>query len=225
MSSTPISRRLLLATLAATPLVTTGIGAFPSATRAEAAGAGLITPNVCILSPETTEGPYYLDRGLVRQDIREDRDGAAMTLALQVVRPDCTPVEGARVDLWHCDAAGDYSGVSGDDGTFLRGIQHTDDTGVARFQTIYPGWYPGRATHAHYMVHLGDTRVLTSQVFFPQALSAYLYRSVTPYDERPRPDTTNGADRIARRAGDGAFAAVREMPEGYHAALVVGVAG
>jgi protocatechuate 3,4-dioxygenase beta subunit len=227
MSSSSLSRRALLSVFAATPLVTTGIGVFPATARAQAAEAGLITPNVCMLTPETTEGPFYLDPGLVRQDIREDRPGMPMNIALQVVRPDCTPISGARVDVWHCDAAGVYSGFSesgSESGeTFLRGTQVTDDTGVARFHTIYPGWYPGRATHVHYMVHLGTTRT-ASQVFFPDALSAYLYRYVDPYAERETaPDTTNARDRIARSAGDGAFAQVKEMEEGYHAALVVGL--
>lgn len=229
MSSSSLSRRALLSAFAATPLVTTGIGAFPSIARAQAAEAGLITPNVCMLAPEATRGPFYLDPGLVRQDIREDRPGAAMNIALQVVQADCTPIEGARVDLWHCDATGAYSGFAtgGNDAegeTFLRGTQFTDMTGVARFHTIYPGWYPGRATHVHYMVHLDDARTLASQVFFPDALSAYLYRYVDPYAERETgPDTTNARDRIARQAGDGAFAQVKEMEEGYHAALVVGL--
>ena len=87
MSSSSLSRRALLSVFAATPLVTTGIGVFPATARPQAAEAGLITPNVCMLTPETTEGPFYLDPGLVRQDIREDRPGMPMNIALQVVRP------------------------------------------------------------------------------------------------------------------------------------------
>jgi len=233
MSSSSLSRRALLSAFAATPLVTTGIGAFPATARAEAEGAGLITPNVCMIAPETTAGPYYLDPGLVRQDIREDRAGAPMTIALQVVQPDCTPIGNARVDVWHCDALGNYSGHArqGSDSTsdtsgetFLRGTQFTDATGTVRFLTIYPGWYRGRTTHVHYMIHLDGDRALTSQMFFPGALSAYLYRYAEPYSDRPaEQDTTNDRDGIARRAGKGAFAQVREMEDGYHAALVVGI--
>ncbi|OWU85449.1 protocatechuate dioxygenase [Oceanicola sp. 22II-s10i] len=228
-----LDRRTLLRALAAAPFVTTGIGVFGSAARAQASGAGLIAPNVCMLTPETTEGPYYFDPELVRADIREDREGEPLRMRLQVVTADCTPIEGARVDVWHCDARGNYSGYArqGSDRTndttgetFLRGTQFTDVQGIAGFDTIYPGWYRGRTTHIHYMVYLDDREVLTSQVFFPDALSAYLFQSVVPYNDRPGDqDTTNRNDRIAQRAGDGAFAAVREQSDGYDAALVVGV--
>lgn len=220
----PLDRRDFLRSLSLSPFVVTGVGVFTSAVRAEAKAAGLIAANVCMLQPELTEGPFYIDERLNRADITEGRPGAAMDLALQVVTADCTPVEGARVDVWHCDALGAYSGVSGaSDETFLRGTQVTGAGGVAKFRTIYPGWYRGRTTHIHYKVFLGDRTVLTSQVFFPDALSDYLYRSVEPYDGRGRRDTTNDGDRIARQAGEGAYAQVREMPGAYDASLVVGI--
>ena len=220
-----LERRAFLQGLALSPFVLSGVGVFSGAVRAQAAAAGLVAPNVCMLSPEVTEGPFYLDEGLVRSDITEGRAGVPMRLTLQVVRADCTPIEGARVDLWHCDAEGNYSGVGDQQGaTYLRGIQMSDAQGTVTFETIYPGWYRGRTTHMHYKIWLGDRQVLTSQIFFPDALSEYLFRSVAPYNGRREDrDTMNGADSIAEQAGAGAFAMIREQTARYDAALVVGV--
>ncbi|MBV6635823.1 intradiol ring-cleavage dioxygenase [Mameliella alba] len=231
MSTASTTRRALLAGFAASPIAVAGVGAFPRAARAQAQAAGLITPNVCMVLPETTEGPYYFDPELVRRDITEGREGEAMRLQLQVVDADCQPIEGARVDIWHCDARGIYSGyrnrgtdIDARGETFLRGTQTTGDRGVATFDTIYPGWYPGRTTHIHYKVFLDERSVLTSQIFFPDALSEYLFQAVAPYNEREDPrDTMNRDDWIAQRAGEGAFAAIREQASGYDAALVVGI--
>lgn len=100
----------------------------------------------------------------------------------------------------------------------------TGDSGIAHFDTIYPGWYRGRTAHIHYKVFLEDRMALTSQIFFPDALSQYLFQSVAPYDARGAArDTMNGNDGIAKQAGDGAFAAVRETTTRYEADLVVGV--
>lgn len=226
-----LSRRALLAGFAASPIVLTGVGAFPTAARAEASSIGLITPNVCMVMPETTEGPYYFDPNLLRTDVTEGRPGAALKMAFQVVDSACTPIAGARVDIWHCDAAGNYSGYAQNAGgstagdTFLRGTQLSDAGGVVTFETIYPGWYPGRTTHIHYKVFLDAKTVLTSQAFFPDALSRHLYQNVPPYNDRDAARApSNANDRIAQQVGDGGYAAIRETPKGYTAALVVGVA-
>ncbi|WP_353473036.1 intradiol ring-cleavage dioxygenase [Salipiger sp. H15] len=227
------SRRALLSGLAVSPIAVAGIGSFTSSARAQAQAAGLISANVCMVMPEVTEGPYYLDEALLRSDITEGREGVPMRLRLQVVTAECAPVEGARVDVWHCDAAGNYSGYAsqGSDGTndtegetFLRGTQMTGADGVAEFRSIYPGWYRGRTTHVHYKVFLDERTVLTSQIFFPDALSQYLFQSVPPYNDRSAErDTMNGNDGIAKQAGEGAYAAIREQYDFYDAALVVGI--
>lgn len=225
-----LNRRALLAGFAASPIVTAGIGAFPAAARAEASAIGVISPNVCFIAPEVTEGPYYFDPALVRRDITEGKPGTPLEIALQVVDSHCAPIGGARVDIWHCDAEGNYSGYAQNAGgdtrgeTFLRGTLTTGADGVARFTTIYPGWYKGRTTHIHYKVFLDERTVLTSQIFFPDALSQYLYQNVSPYNTRPSArDTVNANDGIAKQAGDGAFAAIREQTDRYTAQLVVGV--
>jgi protocatechuate 3,4-dioxygenase beta subunit len=223
-----LDRRTLLKALTMTPVV----AALPGAVLAEVAQAGLISTDVCMLSTEVTEGPFYVDPNLVRSDIAEGRPGLPMTLRLQVVRADCAPVEGARVDVWHCDAGGVYSGVQNLGGgadtvgqTFLRGTQATDSTGVATFQTIFPGWYPGRTTHVHYMIYLNEKTVLTSQIFFDEAVNQAIYDDHEAYGRDGARDMLNADDGIAAEAGDGAYARVKMTePDGaMEAALVVGI--
>jgi protocatechuate 3,4-dioxygenase beta subunit len=114
-------------------------------------------------------GPFYFDPDRVRSDIREDRGGVAMRLTLRLRQaPDCTPVKDAVVSIWHCDAVGSYS-ESGE--RYLRGEQVTDADGMVEFVTIYPGWYRGRAVHAHLKVFLGSTTAVTTQLFFDEAFT------------------------------------------------------
>jgi protocatechuate 3,4-dioxygenase beta subunit len=222
-------RRALLSALALWPL---SFAAAPAWARAAADGAGLVAANVCLLSPETTEGPYYVDPRLVRRDITEGLPGVPLELVLQVVDEGCRPIAGARVDVWHCDAAGNYSGYArqGSDRaldtlgeTFLRGTQMADAAGVARFQTVWPGWYRGRTPHVHYKVFLDATTVLTSQLFFPDGASELVFRADPYHDRAARQDTDNATDGIARRAGAVAFARVAQAGDGWRAELVVGV--
>ncbi len=218
MAHENLDRRALLLRLAAAP------AAMSMGLRAQAQEAGLITGTVCLVQPETTAGPFYVDPGLVRSDITEARKGVPMRLRLQVVSANCRPVSGARVDVWHCDAAGAYSGVQGAVGeTFLRGTQVSGADGVVAFRTIYPGWYPGRTPHVHYMVFLDDQTVLTSQLFFPDSASATVYDNARAYSGRGRQDRSNAADGIARRAGTAAVAAVSGSTSALEAALVVGI--
>lgn len=225
---TSADRRSLLRLLALSPLTL-------AASRAEAAAeeAGLIAPSVCLLTPETTAGPFYLDPRLVRAGIAEGMPGTPLALGLQVVDADCRPIAGARVDVWHCDAAGNYSGYArqGSDRTedtrgetFMRGTQFTDARGVVGFRTVWPGWYRGRTPHVHYKVFLDDRTLLTSQLFFPDGASERVYAGA-PYRARAGgQDTTNATDGIARRAGPLAFARVAQAGGGWRADLVVGVA-
>ncbi len=223
MPLTVLDRRTLLKSLSLAPPIAASL---PGWARAEAQAAGLISSDVCLVQPELTEGPFYVDPGLVRQDIGEGRPGLPLVLRLQVVSADCRPLPGARVDIWHCDAEGIYSGVEGDTGTFLRGTQVTGPDGVAEFRTIFPGWYPGRVTHVHYMVFLEGSKALTSQVFFDDALVGTVHSEHPAYEGRGAQDTGLDADRIARSAGEGAVAQVElDAPDGEAvAALVVGVA-
>ncbi len=226
---TKMTRRQALSLLA----VTTG-GALMSRealAQAAASGGSLITgAEVCLITPETTEGPYYFDPALVRADITEGRPGLATTVRLQVVDEQCRPLENARVDIWHCDAAGLYSGYPNQTGgidatgeTFMRGTQFTDAEGIVEFATVYPGWYPGRTTHIHFKVFLDEATLLTGQLFFPDEVSEQVYASVAPYNQRTGRETFNTNDGIARRAGEQAVASVEQLPETYLVQMIIGV--
>ncbi len=187
--------------------------------------------DVCVITPEVTEGPYYFDPNLERADITEEHPGVATTVKLQVVDGLCNPLPGARVDLWHCDAAGQYSGYANQTGgvdttgqTFMRGTQFAGEDGVVQFQTVYPGWYAGRTTHMHFKVFLDETTVLTGQIFFPDALSQFIYERVEPYKTRGHDrDTLNTNDNIANQATRASFAYVKELADRYLVAMIVGV--
>jgi protocatechuate 3,4-dioxygenase beta subunit len=184
----------------------------------------LMDADVCVIVPEVTEGPYYFDPALLRADITEGRPGLPMTLKIQVVDQVCAPIADARIDVWHCDADGNYSGYNGFEGqTFMRGTQMSDADGMVTFQTVYPGWYRGRTTHIHFKVFLNETTVLTGQIFFPDDVSEQVYATIEPYNARTGRDTFNDEDGIAQQAGAASVASVEQAAEAYTAALVVGV--
>lgn len=174
------------------------------------AGAGqarLIAGNACPLTARQTEGPFYFDPGLVRRDIREGRPGARLRLRLQVVGiGDCAPQPRARVDIWHCDSAGIYSGYESERSAghkWLRGTQFADSQGVVAFETLYPGWYEGRATHVHCKVVTPDGREVSSQIYFPDRLSDEVYAG-TAYRGRGGRRPLNEEDGLFRQSGGAA---------------------
>ena len=156
----------------------------------------------CVLYPEQAAGPFYLDLDSLRQGITEGKAGAGLRVEVLVQAEDCAPLKDVAVDLWHCDAAGVYSGFPNQLGgldttgeTFLRGTQVTNAEGLVAFDTIYPGWYPGRTTHLHFRVHTSSTMQATSQIYFPESVSAGVYET-EPYDARGQKDTPNNVDGI-----------------------------
>ena len=168
----------------------------------------------CVLTPEMTEGPYYLAGEKLRRDITEGKPGARLDLALTVVDAStCRPIKGATVDIWHCDAGGVYSGfgAGASNRTFLRGLQKTDAHGVAHFKTVYPGWYPGRTVHIHVKVHVRGNVVHTGQLFFADATTDAVYRKA-PYSKRPNRDPRNSG-RLDLRERREAFAAEGQEDE------------
>ena len=162
------SRRDLLRSGAAAA-VAAGVLRLRYPAPAGAQSAATAAADVCVLTPELTEGPYYLPLDLLREDVTEGTPGLPLQLRVNVVdlANGCAPLPKAAVDIWHCDAQGYYSGVAAnpgggasggpkvDSGTFLRGVQETGDDGGAEFLTIYPGWYTGRTVHIHLKVHVG----------------------------------------------------------------------
>jgi protocatechuate 3,4-dioxygenase beta subunit len=151
--------------------------------------------SACTLTAEQTEGPYYFDADSIRSDIREDREGTSLRLAIRVREAgECTPLADAVVDIWHCDASGVYSGFDEGEGErFLRGAQVTNADGIVQFRTIYPGWYPGRTPHIHVKVHVDRATVLTTQLYFDEETSERVYAE-PPY--RQGRDQTNTSDGI-----------------------------
>jgi protocatechuate 3,4-dioxygenase beta subunit len=177
----------------------------------------------CVLTPELTEGPYYVSGEKVRSNITEGRPGAPLALALTVVDAStCRPITGASVDIWHCDALGVYSGVQGNTGTFMRGIQRTSASGLAHFTTVYPGWYTGRAVHIHVKVHIGGNVVHTGQFFFNDALTDAVYKRA-PYNTRGARDVRDSTDSIYRNGGSKSLLSVEKNGTGYIGAITMGV--
>jgi protocatechuate 3,4-dioxygenase beta subunit len=188
-----------------------------------------------VLTPERTEGPYYIADEKVRSNIREGKAGGALLLHLSVLNAStCRPIKGAAVDIWHCDGGGIYSGFGSqstgggggsgptDKKTFCRGIQRTNAKGVATFQTVYPGWYRGRAVHIHVKVHLGGNVVHTGQLFFNDAFTDAVYKRA-PYSARPNRDTRNSNDSIYVNGGSKSVLAVRKVGSGYVGSVAMGV--
>ena len=192
-----------------------------------AGGTDPAEAGTCILTPEATEGPYWVENDLTRRDITEDRPGLPLILRLTVQNANtCRAIAGADVEIWHADASGGYSGVSGASSRFLRGHQRTNSKGVARFDTIYPGWYRGRTPHIHLKVHVGGDVVHTGQLFFLDGVSASVYRKA-PYRSRGQADTTNASDNIYDGAGGSRARlklARRSGARGYIGTAALGVA-
>lgn len=216
------------------------LGASLLAGRAASQPAG--RPPACVVTPEQTEGPYFSDVRLNRSDIRSDpadgsvRRGIPLAMVLRVHAVEggrCTPLAGAVVDVWHCDAAGVYSDAV-DDGAdtrgsrFLRGYQVTDADGVARFMSIYPGAYPGRAVHVHFKVRSrgrsGRDMTFTSQLYFPDDINQRVLAS-SPYARPGRRVPRNDGDGLFRRGGRQLTMGVTGSPGGgYAAAFDIGLA-
>jgi protocatechuate 3,4-dioxygenase beta subunit len=152
----------------------------------------------------------------------------ALTLRVSAVgSTGCAPLAGATVDVWHCDAAGVYSDSGGNTAgkKFLRGHQMTDANGAARFTTIYPGWYPGRAVHIHFKVRilagpaLGNE--ITSQLYFDEAVTDRVLARA-PYSVRGQ-RTRNSDDGLYRRGGSRLMLALAEAGTSYAGEFHIGM--
>lgn len=174
--------------------------------------APLADDDLCIMTSSQVEGPFYYPSP-ERKDVTEGREGRRLQLRFQVNQhPGCTPIEGAIVDIWHCDGEGVYSGypeeVSRDlwetmvfalkngewegdefhidpvnESRFLRGMQKTDADGWVTFDTIVPGWYEGRVPHIHAKIIIDEQELLTTQFYFREEFCNNLYTTVAPYNK------------------------------------------
>ena len=194
----------------------------------------------CIVRPEQTEGPYFVDDRLNRSDIRSDpsdgsvKEGVPLQLTLhihQISGNACTPLTGAMVDIWHCDALGVYSDVRDRSfdtrgKKFLRGYQVTDTNGTAKFLTIYPGWYPGRTVHIHFKIRTNpESRrgyEFTSQLYFDEALTDQIYAQA-PYAAKGHRTLRNTQDGIFRDGGEQLFLQLTQQPPGYVGTFDIGL--
>jgi protocatechuate 3,4-dioxygenase beta subunit len=203
----------------------------PALAGALASGADAIDARSCAkLTPELTEGPYWVNEMLRRSDVRANQQGVTLNLTINVydASSGCTPLNGVAVDIWHANAHGLYSdessqqsggGTSGGDTsgqTFLRGYQITGrDRGLrakpvhgqVSFRTIWPGWYAGRAIHIHVRVRAlassGATIAgYTTQIFFSDADNDRVLTGAAPYNTRsPQKDpTTDENDTVLTSA-------------------------
>jgi protocatechuate 3,4-dioxygenase beta subunit len=197
----------------------------------------------CIVTPQQTEGPYFVDERLERSDVRMDpitgtaSAGVPLRLRVAVARVDgesCAPVTGAIVDIWQCDAIGVYSDVRDFNGQFdtrgrkfLRGYQVTDRTGVAEFQTIYPGWYTGRAVHIHFKVRLPAqgqrSYEFTSQLYLDESVTDQVHAQ-PPYNSKGQRDTRNDRDGTYNRShGSQLMLALARNAAGFTGDFTVGL--
>lgn len=156
------------------------------------------TNGSCLVTPTETAGPFPNVADLVRSDIREDRPGTPLRLTVRVVDATngCSPVAGAEVEVWQCDAHGDYSEYGSQSGrTWLRGRQTTGADGEVVFTTVYPGWYPGRATHVHVEARTPAGARKVSQIAFAESVNAAVYATGV-YAARGANPTSNQRDGI-----------------------------
>lgn len=200
------------------------------------------TQQACVVSAAQVEGPYFNDAKLERADVRSDprtgvlRAGVPLELNLQlnhVSNTGCAPIVGAIVDIWQCDAHGAYSAFNdpragGDlrSQHFLRGYQTSDTQGRVRFQTIYPGWYSGRAVHIHFKVRTQPQGArgheFTSQLYFNESLTDQIH-ATRAYLAHGTRDMRNERDFIFRRGGEALTLTVQRVGEQLRAEHVIGV--
>jgi len=188
-----------------------------------------LTSGDCVTTPSETAGPFPTKNpsSLSIVDITSDRTGVSLTIniTIQNKNSDCTALEGALVDIWHCDKDGYYSeyggtGLQPENLTayhFLRGRQITDNNGLAGFTSIFPGWYPGRAPHIH--VHIYDSSgksLLVTQIAFPTETCDTVYTSATQFYTKGTQNTSNTSDNVFSDSLDDEIATVTgNINDGY----------
>jgi protocatechuate 3,4-dioxygenase beta subunit len=196
----------------------------------------------CLVRPAQTPGPYFLDKLLERSDIRDDpktglvKEGVPLRVGFSVFwahADGCEPIEDAIVDLWQCDAFGQYGDVLDTGGAFdtrgqlwLRGFQRTNRAGRVEFRTIYPGWYRGRTVHLHFKVRLGDPSApsldFTSQLYFFETINDTVMLQ-DPYAGRGARSTLNIQDGIYPQGGSELVLELEPEANGYAGEFELGL--
>lgn len=202
--------------------------------------SAIATPS-CVVRPQQTEGPYFVDEKLNRSDIRSDPSDGRMRLGVplrlvfsvsQINGSSCTPLTGATVDVWHCDAIGIYSDVMNLNNystvgkKFLRGYQVTDANGTAKFVTIYPGWYMGRTVHIHFKIRSTSASrrsyQFTSQLYFDDSLTDQIHTQA-PYAAHGQRTLTNDQDGIFKNGGEQLMLQLTKEARGYVGTFDIGL--
>jgi protocatechuate 3,4-dioxygenase beta subunit len=239
-----LTRREVLALFGGSALVAAcAPAAVSSPAVATSAAAATVLPS-CVVRPALTEGPYFVDEKLNRSDIRSDPSTNAMKpgtplvltfLVSKVSGSACTALANATVDVWHCDALGVYSDASDPNfgstkgSKFLRGFQITDPNGSAKFTTVWPGWYQGRAVHIHFKIRTtatnGQIADFTSQLFFPDAMNDTVFAN-SPYSQKgTKGILRNDGDDIFKQSGGKLTLSPAKAPDGYAVRFDIGLAG
>lgn len=169
-----------------------------------AMGATSLDSLACIVTPAMEDGPFFVDEKLNRSDLLmgETDDNIAKAVPLDLVLGVysvsgmmCKPLAGVQVDIWQANAIGVYSDVTPGvvqsvdtrGKMYLRGYQLTDETGVVRFKTIYPGWYMSRTIHIHFKLRMfgsgTSVQSFTSQMYFDEKLNSQVLAK-GPYANR-----------------------------------------
>jgi len=225
------------------PTFPAGTGAAASAVPVTTAGAAAAVLPSCIVRPALTEGPYFVDEKLLRSDIRSDpstnavKPGVPLSLTFLVSRVSgsaCAALASATVDVWHCDALGVYSDATDPTfgstrGTkFLRGYQTTDSNGAAKFTTIWPGWYQGRAVHVHFKIRTtaanGQVSDFTSQLFFDETMNDQIFAQAPYWQKGGAGRLRNERDGIFQGSGGKLTLAPTKAADGYTATFDIGLA-
>lgn len=232
------SRRDVLALFRAAGTAILVVGCIPK--KPSVAVSASSTSPACIVSPEQTEGPYFVDEKLNRSDIRLDptdgsvKAGTRLDLTLhisQVGSTGCTPFVGAIVDVWHCDALGVYSDVTDSSFNtvgqkFLRGYQISNTNGNVEFTTIYPGWYQGRTVHIHFKVRTDGTSgqgyEFTSQLYFDDSITDEVHNQI-PYASKGQRTEKNADDRIFTDGDEQMLLKLTNNGQSYAATFDVGL--
>lgn len=211
----------------------------PTNASIQAATQAAANPS-CVVRPQQTEGPYFVDERLDRSDIRSDpsdgsvKQGTPLRLTFrvsQVSANSCSPLAGATVDIWHCDAQGVYSDVNDRNSStvgkkFLRGYQVTNANGTADFVTIYPGWYPGRTVHIHFKIRTASASQpsyeFTSQLYFDDALTNQVHAQ-SPYAAKGQRTQKNDRDGIFQEDGEQLMLQLTQAAQGYVGTFDIGL--
>lgn len=230
MSNKKVGRREAIGVIgAAGAAIAFGCG---GSTTSPAASTGTTetgsTNAACAVTPTETVGPYPSLTDLFRSDIREGKSGTTLTLTIKVVNVGaaCAAVPGAHVEIWHVDAAGNYSQYGTQTAqTYLRGIQTTNSNGEVTFTTIYPGWYQGRATHIHAEVTINGASRKVTQIAFPETVNNTVHRNGV-YASRGTNPISNASDGIfSDSLASELVTPTGDVTSGYAATFQVAIAG